>query len=99
MDGRRNNGGNSTKSKGVDRRKNPFRKAIEEACSVEKVKEVLESLYDEARNEKNTQAAKIYLEYALGKPTQSIEWEDVTDRMTPEEAKAELERIRKAKRS
>jgi hypothetical protein len=72
MDKRRNNGGHSTKAKGADKRKNDYRRALNEAGSVEDLKKVLGKLKDEAL-QNNLQAIKLYLEYYLGKPHQTIE--------------------------
>ena len=74
MDKRKNNGnkGHSTKAKGVDKRKNSYRTALSEASTVEDVKEVLEKLKRMAKQE-DMQAIKLYLEYYLGKPKETIE--------------------------
>jgi len=73
MDKRKYNGGNSTKSKGkIDKRKNQYRTAINEAFSGEEVVELLRQFY--VRGMKNdTQAGKIFLEYTIGKPKESVE--------------------------
>lgn len=73
MDGRKNNGGNSTKSKGIDKRKNPFREVIAESQTPEDVKAVLNMVKLKAISEQDIPAAKLYLEYTLGKPDQIIE--------------------------
>ena len=73
MDGRKNNGGNSTKSKGNDKRKNDFKKAINDAFSTSDVVEVLESLKATAIKDNDIQAAKVFLEYTAGKPTIQLE--------------------------
>jgi len=74
MDKRVNNGGNSTKAvREDDKRLNPFRDAIQNACSEQDVIDVLRTLYHIAVNNGNTRAAKIYLEYTLGKPKEIIE--------------------------
>ena len=73
MDKRRNNGGHSTKAKGIDKRKNEYRRALDEAGSVDDLVKVLKSLRDEAVTQKNLQAIKLYLEYYLGKPHQTVE--------------------------
>lgn len=79
-DGRRNNGGNSTKAKREDdKRLNPFRDAIKNACSEEDVINVLKMLYESAVTTKSTRAAKIYLEYTLGKPKEIIELTTITE--------------------
>jgi hypothetical protein len=48
MDKRKQNGGHSTKSKGVDKRKNEYRNALELAATVDNVVEVLKSVYAKA---------------------------------------------------
>ena len=73
MDKRKLNGGHSTKAKGVDKRKNPYRNAITDAVTEEQLKEIIATLYSKAVKDDDTQAAKIILEYCLGKPKQQIE--------------------------
>lgn len=77
MDGRRNNGGNSTKAKGIDKRKNPFREVIAESQTPEDVKAVLNMVKQKAMSEQDIPAAKLYLEYTLGKPDQTIELDGI----------------------
>lgn len=71
MDKRKLNGGNSTKAKGVDKRKNQFKEAIEQAGSVEQVVEVLNMLYNKSVDQKDVKAATLYLAYYLGKPKET----------------------------
>jgi hypothetical protein len=71
MDKRKNNGGNSTKSKGVDKRKNPYRDIVKEVVTVDKLAEVLKMLLGKAINEQDIPASKLLLEYSLGKPTET----------------------------
>ncbi len=73
MDNRKNNGGNSTKSLGPDKRKNEYRKALEMAAGVEEVIEVLQSVYKKATLHSDMKAAQLFLEYYLGKPKQDID--------------------------
>ena len=73
MDKRKFNGGNSTKAKGVDKRKNEFKEALEKAGSVDKIVDVLDMLYDKSTKDKDTKAASIYLAYFLGKPKETKE--------------------------
>tara|TARA_R110002020_G_C16239629_1_gene769028 strand:- start:869 stop:1150 length:282 start_codon:yes stop_codon:yes gene_type:complete len=73
-DNRSNNGGHSTKAKGVDRRKNNYKEALNNAVSVEDVEKVLTALKIEAVTGE-VPAMKLFLEYTLGKPTQTIEAE------------------------
>tara|TARA_R110000868_G_scaffold146225_6_gene366986 strand:- start:499 stop:813 length:315 start_codon:yes stop_codon:yes gene_type:complete len=72
-DKRKNNGGNCTVSTGgIDRRKNKYKGALDIASTVDDVVEVLHALKTNAFNG-DTAAAKIYLEYYIGKPTVVIE--------------------------
>jgi len=73
MDKRKNNGGHSTKSNGTDKRKNEYRSALEIAGSVQEVVDVLKTVYDRAVNKQDMTAAKLYLEYYLGKPKESVD--------------------------
>jgi|TARA_R100000084_G_scaffold55365_1_gene23267 hypothetical protein len=75
MDKRKNNGGNSTKAKGLDKRKNEYRKALELAASPEDVVEVIKKLKEKAVDKSDVNAIKLFLEYYLGKPKDSIEIE------------------------
>lgn len=72
MDGRRNNGGNSTKAKGADRRKNPYRTAIREAFSEDEVVNVLRKMYTQSMDKGDVQATKVFLEYTIGKPKEEV---------------------------
>jgi hypothetical protein len=63
MDKRKQNGGHSTKSKGVDKRKNEYRNALELAATVDNVVEVLKSVYAKATTKQDMAAAKLFLEY------------------------------------
>lgn len=78
-DGRRNNGnkGHSTAPKSLDdKRLNPMRKALQEAFTPEDVINVLKTLQVKALDldsKDGVQAAKLFLEYALGKPKENIE--------------------------
>lgn len=73
MDKRKNNGGNSTKAKGVDRRKNEYKNVLEDALTHEQLTQVVKMLFTKARADEDVPAAKLLLEYYLGKPTQTIE--------------------------
>lgn len=73
-DKRKNNGGHSTKSVGLDKRKNKYKGALDAASSFDDVVLVINALKTNALDGDVT-AAKIYLEYYLGKPTVSIESE------------------------
>ena len=73
MDKRRFNGGNSTKSKGIDKRKNQYKNVLEDALTPDDLKQVLLMLFDKSISKKDVQAAKIILEYYLGKPKETIE--------------------------
>jgi hypothetical protein len=74
-DGRKNNGnqGHSTKSKGVDKRKNKYLHLLDEAATDEEVIDVIRKLKDIASTKGDVQAIKLFLEYYLGKPKETIE--------------------------
>jgi hypothetical protein len=71
-DNRKNNGnkGHSTKAKGLDRRKNPYKNIVQEVVTVDKLADVLKMLLGKAIEEQDIPASKLLLEYALGKPTE-----------------------------
>lgn len=73
MDGRKNNGGNSTKSLGVDKRKNQYLELLESASTPEEVTEVIKKLKEIATVKGDVQAIKLFLEYYLGKPKETID--------------------------
>lgn len=75
MDGRKNNGGNSTKAKGVDKRKNEYKQAIAEAVSYDDVKSLLSQAVKVALSEDKDRlkAMQMVLEYTLGKPKESLD--------------------------
>jgi len=73
MDKRKNNGGNSTKSKGVDKRKNQYLELLDKASTKEEVVEVIQKLKDIATTKGDVQAIKLFLEYYLGKPKETID--------------------------
>ena len=75
MDKRKLNGGNSTKAKPgkIDRRKNEYRQALQEAATVEDVKKVIKTVMNEAIKNKDMQAAKLFLAYYLGNPKDSLD--------------------------
>ena len=66
------NEGWSTKAKGIDRRKNPFKALITEATSQENFIAVFQTLEASAMSG-DVQSAKLYLEYKVGKPMQSVD--------------------------
>ena len=70
MDKRKNNGnkGHSTVAKGVDKRKNSYRDALD-VISIDALKEVLTMLHKKATKDDDTVAGKILLEWYLSKPT------------------------------
>ena len=72
-DGREANGGNSTKSKGVDKRKNVYREALTNALDTDDIEKVFKMLFNKVTEDDDTAAAKILLEYYIGKPHQTIE--------------------------
>ncbi len=73
MDGRKNNGGNSTKSLGVDKRKNQYLELLEQASTPDEIVSVIQKLKSIALVKGDVQAIKLYLEYYLGKPKETIE--------------------------
>ena len=73
MDKRRNNGGNSTKAKGVDKRKNQYKELLDLASTPEEVVEVIKTLKAKAIDKQDVNAIKLFLEYYLGKPKETIE--------------------------
>ena len=72
MDKRKSNGGHSTKSKGVDKRKNVYKDALD-ALTVDKLRGVLTMLHKKATEDNDTAAGKILLEWYLSKPTASTD--------------------------
>jgi hypothetical protein len=72
MDNRINNGGNSTKALGLDKRKNNYKLAIDEASNVEDVVVVLKKIFSLAKDG-DLMACKLFLSYYLGMPTQVID--------------------------
>ena len=74
-DGRKNNGnkGHSTKAKGIDKRKNPYKGIIHETITEDKLRNVLNMLYKKAITKKDIKASQIILEYTLVKPKQTID--------------------------
>lgn len=75
MDGRKNNGnkGHSTKSNGLDKRRNEYKNMLDDALTEDQLKKVVKMLYGKAINDQDTNAAKVVLEYYLGRPMQMIE--------------------------
>ena len=73
MDKRKNNGGHSTRTKGIDRRKNAYKDVLDDALTNEQLTSVVKMLFRKATNDEDTSAAKLLLEYYLGKPHQTIE--------------------------
>ena len=73
MDKRRLNGGNSTKAKGVDKRKNAYRNAVEEAITPNDIIEILHKFKDLFMVGGDIQAGKTVLEYCVTKPTTEID--------------------------
>jgi len=73
MDKRKNNGGNSTKALGIDKRKNQYTELLELASTPEEVTEVLKKLKEIATTKGDVQAIKLFLEYYLGKPKETID--------------------------
>lgn len=73
MDKRKNNGGNSTVAKGIDKRKNKYQALLEEASTEEEIIKVIQNLKKIATESEDIQAIKLFLEYYLGKPKETIE--------------------------
>ena len=73
MDKRKNNGGNSTKTTGVDKRKNKYLELLDQASTPEEVVAVIKKLKDIATDKGDVQAIKLFLEYYLGKPKETID--------------------------
>ena len=73
MDNRKLNGGHSTKSTGIDKRKNQFKNILDEALEPDDISQILKMLHSKAVKDFDVQAAKILLEYYLGKPLQTID--------------------------
>ncbi len=73
MDGRKNNGGNSTKALGVDKRKNQYLELLEKASTPDEIVSVIEKLKEIATVKGDVQAIKLFLEYYLGKPKETID--------------------------
>ena len=73
MDKRKNNGGNSTKAKGIDKRKNKYLELLDQASTPEEVVKVIKKLKSIALEKGDVQAIKLFLEYYLGKPKETIE--------------------------
>ena len=73
MDKRKLNGGHSTKTKGIDKRKNEYKSVLENALTHEDLQKVVKMLYGKAINDEDVPASKILLEYYLGKPKETIE--------------------------
>jgi hypothetical protein len=74
-DRRTENGGHSTKTKEgkIDKRKNEYRKALEEACDKQDVIDVIQMIHKKALQDKDVQAGKLFLEYYVGKPKDSLD--------------------------
>ena len=77
MDNRSNNGnkGHSTKTKDgkIDKRKNEYKSALQEASTKEDVISVIQMILNKAVRDEDIPAAKLYLEYYLGKPKDSLD--------------------------
>jgi len=90
MDKRKNNGnkGHSTKAKGVDKRKNEYRELLDLAATPDEVIEVIKTLKVKAIEKQDVNAIKLFLEYYLGKPKETIENINIdANKLTPEEIK------------
>lgn len=74
IDRRRFNGGNSTKAKDgkLDKRKNEYRTALADALTPNEIIDVIQAMQLKAIKG-DVQAAKVILEYYLGKPKESVD--------------------------
>jgi len=72
-DKRKNNGnkGHSTKAKGFDKRKNPYKDVVTDVITTEELEKILKMLLGKAINEEDITASKLILEYSLGKPKET----------------------------
>ena len=77
MDNRANNGGHSTKSKGIDRRKNEYKSAISKAITEDDIIEVHQTVRNKAVRG-DIRASELLLSYTLGKATQAVEVTNTT---------------------
>lgn len=66
------NGGNSTKSKGIDKRTNKYKKLLDKASTEDEIVSVIVKLKQEAIKG-DMQAIKLFLEYYLGRPTERVD--------------------------
>ena len=73
MDKRKENGGHSTKTKGPDKRKNSYREAINDAFTSEDVIQVLRKCKEDWLEHDNIQAAKVFLDNLVSKPSQEVD--------------------------
>jgi hypothetical protein len=75
MDKRANNGnkGHSTKAVGVDKRKNEYKELLDLAATTDEVVEVIKVLKQKAIQTQDVNAIKLFLEYYLGKPKETID--------------------------
>tara|TARA_R100001086_G_scaffold67510_1_gene31648 strand:- start:1067 stop:1354 length:288 start_codon:yes stop_codon:yes gene_type:complete len=73
MDKRKFNGGNSTKAKGIDKRKNEYKDVFKNAIDESDLVKVIKMLLTKAIKDQDTNSAKLLLEYSLGKPKQTID--------------------------
>jgi hypothetical protein len=73
MDKRSENGGHSTKALGVDKRKNKYLELLDQASTPDEIVSVIKKLKEIALIKGDVQAIKLFLEYYLGKPKETIE--------------------------
>lgn len=96
MDKRKFNGGNSTKAKGLDKRKNEYKEVLESALTKDDLVKVVKMLHNRAIKDEDVTAGKILLEYYVGKPTQVIENNNVNHNLNQDLTEAEAKAINKA---
>ena len=88
MDKRSNNGGHSTKSKGVDKRRNNTKQLLQEYLDAEvdyyMLKTLFDTIYANAING-DMKSASMFLSYTIGKPVDVIvqKKEEESDKMFP----------------
>ena len=75
MDKRKNNGnkGHSTKAKGLDKRKNQYKNVLSGTIAESDLAQVFQMLFDKAVKDEDVAAAKLIIEYAVGKPNQQLD--------------------------
>jgi hypothetical protein len=78
MDKRKYNGYHSTKAKGIDKRKNEYKSALNEAVTIDEFKDIIEVVKTKSLNG-CVKSIELILSYCLGRPPQGIEVEAVAE--------------------